>query len=171
MNVRLVPPATVPSLVIVAIVPLLLVTVTVTGLGGVAPRLTNKDVCRSRPTVALPIEMFGAVTVAVIDWRLLGVVKPAGVVRLTVLVPDATGSKAVPKFDEDVAGEDRWTADDGAHVRVGARHRDVDRQPATQGLRLRVGQRRRMEQRRVDPDGLVQRERVGVDVTHVQDEP
>ena len=42
--------------------------------------------------------MFGAVTVAVIDWRLLGVWKPAGVVTLIVVVPAVAGSKAVPKF-------------------------------------------------------------------------
>ncbi len=38
--------------------------------------------------------MFGAVTVAVIDWKLLGVAKPAGVVTLIVVVPCAAGSKA-----------------------------------------------------------------------------
>ena len=115
--------------------------------------------------------MFGAVTVAVIDWKLLGVVKPAGVVRLTVLVPGVAGSKKVAKFASVAGVEHRRTADDGADVGVGARHRDIHRQPATQRLRLRVGQRRRMEQAGIDPDGLVQRERVGVEVAHVQDEP
>ena len=31
--------------------------------------------------------MFGELTVAVIDWKLLGVLKPAGVVMLIVVVP------------------------------------------------------------------------------------
>src|SRR5687768_16015037 len=97
VKVRLVPPATVPSFVIVAMVPLLLVTVTVTGLGGAAPRKIDTPSCRSRPMVVLLIVMFGAVSVATIDCKLLGVWKPTGGVRLIVVVPDVAGSKAMPK--------------------------------------------------------------------------
>jgi hypothetical protein len=73
VKVRLVPPSRLPSLLIVAMVPSLLVTVTVTGFGGVAPRLIDMAICKLRPTVALPIVMFGAVTWATTDCKLFGV--------------------------------------------------------------------------------------------------
>ena len=69
--------------------------------------------------------MVGAVTVAVIDWKLLGVLKPAGVAMLIVLVPHAAGSKAVAKFTGVAGVEHRRTADDGADVGVGAGHGHV----------------------------------------------
>src|SRR5687767_6837415 len=70
------------------------VTVTVTGLGGADSRVIGKDICRSSPTTALPIVIAGALTVAVIDWKVLGVVKPSGVPALIVVVPRAAGSNA-----------------------------------------------------------------------------
>src|SRR5687768_4329814 len=100
VNVTLVSPTRVPFSVIVAMVPLLLVTVTVTGLGGAAANEIEALTCKSRPTVKLPIVMFGAVTVAMSDWRLFGVLKLAGVARLIVVWPAAAGSNAVPRLNE-----------------------------------------------------------------------
>ena len=137
--------------------PLLLVTVTVTGLGGVAPRKIDTPSCRSRPMVALLIVMFGAVTVAVIDWRLPGVWKPAGVVTLIVVVPAVAGSNGGAEIHRVAGVEHRGTADDRADVGIGARHRNVHRQPAPQRLRLLVVQRRRIEQGGVDAERRVRR--------------
>src|SRR5690349_12011825 len=79
----------------VATARLLLVTVTSRAVGGTWARLIVVDTCRSRPTGAfapIPKLMFGAVTVAVICCRLLGVVKPAGGTILMVDVPAPAGS-------------------------------------------------------------------------------
>src|SRR5438094_344209 len=94
-NVTLEVPVTVLLVETVAIEVLLLVTVTFTGLGGVAASEMETEVSRSRPTGAFEMLMLGAVTVAVICWALLGVEKPAGVPRLSVLVPAASGLNAV----------------------------------------------------------------------------
>src|SRR6185369_4867593 len=87
-------PATAPSVVIVAMAVEATVSVTVTGLGGNAFRLTDTDCCRSRPTCTLLIEIVGAVTVAVSVRNVLGVPKPAGGTTWTSEVPDAAGSNA-----------------------------------------------------------------------------
>src|SRR4030095_9689243 len=50
VNVTVSPPATAPSAVIVAMAGEATLIVTVTALGGVAPRLTENCCCRSRPT-------------------------------------------------------------------------------------------------------------------------
>src|SRR5580704_9429339 len=78
VNVRLVPPTTVPLFEMVAMAGPLLVTVTVMGLGGVAPRLMPAEPCILTPVVTLPMLMLGAVTVAVICWYCDGVLNPAG---------------------------------------------------------------------------------------------
>src|SRR5436309_7769569 len=94
-NVTLDVPVTVALVETVAMDVLLLVTVTVTGLGGVAPREMKTEVSRSPPTVTLPMLMLGAVTVAVIWVKLPGVEKPAGVPTAIIEVPAARGSNAV----------------------------------------------------------------------------
>ena len=82
---------------IFAVESLLLVTVTSTALGGVAPSVTDTVVCRSRPTVTLAIVMLGAVTVAVICCPVLGVLNPVGVDTLMVDVPLAAGLGAAER--------------------------------------------------------------------------
>jgi hypothetical protein len=90
-------PVTVALSDIAAIPEFALVIVTSTGDGGELWRLRVTDVCRFLPTeiVLKPQVMLGAVTVAVIDWKLLGVEKPAGATTLTVEVPALVGSNWV----------------------------------------------------------------------------
>src|SRR5687768_4558151 len=100
VKVTVVSPTTAAFLLIVAFVPSLLVTVTVTGLGGAAASVMLRLTWRSRPTVASLMVIAGAVTVAVTDCRLLGLLKPAGVVTLIVVSPAPAGSKNVAKSTE-----------------------------------------------------------------------
>jgi hypothetical protein len=99
-KVIVVPPATVPSVLTTAIAGPLLVTVTVTALGGAVSRIMFPNSCKFLPTSAVgnPLfeknaKIFGAVTVAV-PWReLLGVLNPVGTPILTTLVPAFNGWK------------------------------------------------------------------------------
>src|SRR5687768_2184416 len=100
VKVSVVSPTTAASFVIVAMLPSLLVTVTVTGLGGAAASVIVRLVCRSRPTVVSKMVIAGAVTVAVTDCRLLGRLKPGGGVTLIVVSPAPAGSKNVAKSTE-----------------------------------------------------------------------
>src|SRR5439155_239469 len=97
------PTATVPSAVTVAIDVALLGTLTVTavGLGGAASTKICTATCKSLPTVIGlgDAPRPGALTVAVI-WRpLLGVLKPAGTPTVRILMPAATGWKAVLELE------------------------------------------------------------------------
>ena len=110
VNVTLVPPATVPSRVIVASV-------------GVVARHRHRHRARRRRAerdadghlqIAADgrvgaIVMFGAVTVAVTDWKSLGVEKPSGVDTLIVVVP-AVGRIEDHVLERVAAGERRRTA-------------------------------------------------------------
>ena len=71
--------------------------VTVTGLGGVALSETESRTCMSLPTntLVMPRLMVGAVTVAVSDCSCEVVLKPAGVAIWTREVPAAAGSNCV----------------------------------------------------------------------------
>ena len=96
LNVSVVVPATVAELLTTAIAPEATVTVTLIGLGGVAARLMLTLCCRSRPAVTLPIEIAGAVTVAVITrCEAIGVSNPAGTPTVISVVPADAGSNAV----------------------------------------------------------------------------
>src|SRR5690242_12831795 len=108
-KVIVVPPRTVlwAAGVIAAIVPSLTVTVTSTGLGGVAPSVIASGTCRSLPTLTLVTLMFGAVTVAVIDVKFDGVSNPAGCTTAITDEPDVAGSNAVftaPIFGPNTSG-------------------------------------------------------------------
>src|SRR4030095_11191811 len=94
VNVTVAPPATVPSAVIVAMAVEATLIVTVTALGGVAPRLTENCCCRSRPTWMLVVLklIVGAVTVAITVRPVLGGLKPAGGTTATSEVPATAGS-------------------------------------------------------------------------------
>src|SRR5262245_38085733 len=84
------------------------VSVTVIGLGGAALSDTDTVVWRSRPTVASPMLIDGAMTVAVIVRKFAAVLKPAGVTTAISEVPDAAGLKAVdlePSPPLNVSGE------------------------------------------------------------------
>ena len=65
---------------------------------GAPSRAPLMNTWRSLPTVVLLMLIAGSSTVAVIDWRLVGVWKPAGVVMLIVVVPAVAGLNAVAKF-------------------------------------------------------------------------
>ena len=97
------PPATVPSALTVAIDVAVVGTLTVTavGLGDAASKKTCTDTCKSLPTVTALGDTTrpGGVTVAVI-WRpLLGVLKPAGTPTVRILMPTARGWKAVLELE------------------------------------------------------------------------
>src|SRR5687768_7668577 len=102
VNVREALPSAAGSLLMVT-AGLLLVTVTVIGLGGAAASVMLRLTCSSRPTVTSLIVIAGSVTVAVIDWRLLGVLKPAGVATLIVELPVAAGLNARAKLTDSPA--------------------------------------------------------------------
>ena len=126
-------------LVIVAMAVDATVTVTVTGLGGVAPRLTENCCCRSRPTWML-VELkviAGAVTVAITVRPLLGGLKPAGGCTATSEVPATAGSNGrllerVAAVEDERAADDRTHA--GASSLIRRRDRHVDREAAAHGL-------------------------------------
>src|SRR5215204_4705001 len=63
--------------------------------GAGASNTTLACACKSLPTAPLLIKARGPVTFAVIACRLFGVLKPAGVSKLTVVVPAEAGSNAV----------------------------------------------------------------------------
>src|SRR5262245_14088753 len=67
--------------------------------GATAARLPFVAACRSLPTVAAPMLMPGAVTVAVICRSVVGVLKPGGGSALSVVTPVLLGSNAVV-FDD-----------------------------------------------------------------------
>src|SRR4026208_1199261 len=96
VKVSVEPPSTSGSVVMVAIAGLLLITVTSRRVGGATPKLIWALTCKSSPICAEPglRLMFGAVTVAVICCRLLGVEKPVGggAGIASVVVPPLSGS-------------------------------------------------------------------------------
>jgi hypothetical protein len=101
VNVTELVPSSAGSVETVASAPFALVTVTVIGLGGATPRDTDTAACKSTPTVVFAKLMFGAVTVAVICWKSLGVLKPVGVPKLTVELPAVLGWNAGPGAEFD----------------------------------------------------------------------
>ena len=98
VNISVVPPVTVSLFEMIAAPPL--VTVTVTGFCGVTGRQMFVVTSRFTPVVTLPMLIIGAaVTVAVICVYCDGVLKPAGVPTVRLVIPAATGWKVVEPLD------------------------------------------------------------------------
>src|SRR5688572_16843090 len=117
-----VPPRTAPLSLTRAIVPDAMVTVMSTAEGGATTRLTFTAFCMSSPTrTELPVKplIVGALTVAVICRKLLGVSKPAGAATCSVVVPWPAGSNArltVPCPEAKAAGLPTIAPTDGSEL-------------------------------------------------------
>src|SRR5208337_292953 len=92
VNVRLACPTVVGEVESSTVPGSLLVTVMLTGLGGVLCKVTLTCACRLLPTAKGPgIVIAGAVTVAVTDKSVAGVLNPEGWVTVMFAVPAAFG--------------------------------------------------------------------------------